>query len=613
VNQLHVHILQARAMIERGKFVDAQNFLLSVQGASYRVKEVDEAMVGLTTLYYSLLNAGDWTGAALFRWGKNLFNPDPRSVRLIWRALTDPTKNKILIMGCGSSGKTYSTSGWVVLNWSRDPQYTSGKIVSTTAGHAKSNIMARIKTFHANSIFKFPGEPVAGGLMFPGLDTSASVLAIAIPEGESGEGRLTGFHPYPRSEPHPVFGDLSRGFVVIDEADAVAEGLWAGVDNVLSNEDYSGSVKVVALTNPRLKHNSFAHRAEPPDGWSALDEDAEEWTSRDGWHVISIDAAKSENVIQKKVIFPGLMTYHGYMNYVRKGKSDPNYWTYARGKYPPDTVDSFNVFSPSSFDDSVGRLMFEGEVTPIGSLDPAFAEGGDDATLTIGRFGKAIGFTNARDQFIQYPRVRLSLQIENQINVMKNKTPIMAESVIKILRSFGIRPEWFCMDKTGVGFGLHDNIAFRFGKILGIQWGAKATEMKILQEDTEVAAEKFKGIAAELWFAANSWVDGGYVKFSPTFEGFRALKEELTLRRWQFAQVLQKLEDKSTFKSSNQGRSCDRGDSFVMIVHPIRKYSQGLPTLITGKTVLPVSGLWQGDDSVVDREIPWVTDDKLFT
>jgi hypothetical protein len=516
-------------------------------------------------------------------------------------------------MGCGSSGKTYSTSAWINLNWSRDPEYTGAKIVSTTYGHNKSGIMSRIGIFHTQSIMRFPGNPVAGGIAYPSLDKAASIMMVAIPEGETGEGRLTGFHPVPRVNPHPVFGPMSRCVIVIDEADVVPEGLWGGVDNALGNENYQGSIKVVALTNPRLKQNSFAHRAEPKDGWSSLPEDAEEWTSREGWHVISIDAAKSENILEKKEIFPGLMTYEGFMNYVRKGKNDPKYWTYARGKYPPDMAQTFNVFALSYFDKSIGRLMFEGEVTPVASLDPAFAAGGDDAILTIGRFGNAIGFTDEFGNFEHFKKIRKMVQVEQQITLVKGRTNVMGEAVIKILRSYGVRPEWFVMDKTGNARGLYDHLRWRYGSIMGIEWGAKATETKILREDTEVANERYKGIAAEMWFASSFWMESGHIKFSPTCEGVRALRDELCMRRWKFAQTLQQMEDKETFKAGNQGKSCDKSDSFVMLVHPIRIHSQGLPETLADQPKGQFGpGLWQQDNSLVDGPIPYLQDHEIM-
>jgi hypothetical protein len=610
VNELHKAILVAREQCDHGRWIDAQNYLLQFQGNDLRIKDVQEAQMGIASLYYALMNAGDFTGAALLRWGKTLFNPEPRSVKLIWKSLCDPSKPKVLILGCGSSGKTYSASAWANLNWSRDPEYTSGKIVSTTYGHNKSGIMSRISTFHQNSLFKFPGDPIAQGLQYPGLDKAASILAVAIPEGETGEGRMTGAHPYPRLKSHPVFGDLSRLFVVIDEADQVAEGLWKGIDNILGNVDYSGSIKVIALTNPRDRNNPFAFRAEPKEGWGSVDEEQDEWESREGWHVISIDAAKSENVIQKKSVFPGLMTYEGYMNYVRKGTNDPTYWTYARGRYPKDAVGTFNIFSLSSFDNAIGRLMFEGSVTPVSAIDPAFAEGGNDAIQTIGRFGTAIGFTNDKEEFTRFKRAIKAVQVEQQIPLVKGKTHEMGAAIIQILRSYGVRPEWCAIDKTGSGRGLYDYLAWQYGTVLGIEWGGASTETKILHEDLDTASKRFKGIAAEMWFAANEWVSHGHVKFSPNCEGIYKIRDELCARQWMFHQTFQKLESKKEFISRMKGKSPDRADSFVMLIHPIRVRSQGLPSVMQPLARANNLNLRE-ERSVIDQQPDYLPDHLL--
>lgn len=610
MTELQKVILEAREHLERDEWTQGQNLLLEYAGNPLRIQTVNEAKLGINAYYLSLLNTGQLTEAALLAWGNNLFTPEPRSVKLIWKHLTNPAQPKVIIIGCGSSGKTFSTSAWADLYWTQDPQYTTGKLVSTTAGHAKSGLVSRLTNFHSNSIVNPAGDIIAGGLMYPGSDKSASILQVAIPEGDTGEGRLTGIHPYPRVKPHPLFGPMSRVFVVIDEADVVPEGVWRGVDNMLGNVDYSGSIKVVALTNPRQKQNPCAYRAEPPEGWAGLDPDKDEWISREGWQVVRLDAAKSENVVQRKTIFPGMMTYEGYMNYVRKGEQDPSYWIYARGIYPPDSTASFNVFSLSSFDNSIGRWMFEGAITPIASLDPAFAEGGDDPVLTIGMFGNVIGFTNERREFTQLPQVRKGLQIEQQLVIRKGKAHEMGAEIIKILRSYGVRPEWFVMDKTGNGRGLFDYLTWQYGAIMGVEWGEGATETKILVEDTEPASERYKGISTEMWFAAAIWTDNGFVKFSPTFEGYYKLRDELTLRRWKFFQTLQQLEPKSEFKKGNQGRSCDKSDSFVMIVHPIRKHSEGLPQSLPTKPA-PFMGkhLWQ-DRSIVDDQIKWINVDN---
>ncbi len=606
MTELQTLILKAREQIDRGNWPEAANMLLEFSGTPLRVETEPDAKMGIHAYYLSLLNTSQFTEAALLAWGNNLFTPEPRSVRLIWKHLTNPLEPKVIILGCGSSGKTFSTSAWADLYWTQDPQYTSGKLVSTTAGHAKSGLVSRLTNFHSNSIVNPAGDIVAGGLMFPGSDKSASILQVAIPEGDTGEGRLTGFHPYPRVRPHPIFGPMSRCFVVIDEADVVPEGVWRGVDNILGNVDYAGSIKVVALTNPRQKTNPCAYRAEPVDGWASLTEDMDEWVSREGWHVVRLDAAKSENVMSKTVVFPGMMTYEGYMNYVRKGESDPSYWIYARGMYPPDSTASFNVFSLSSFDNSIGRWMFEGRVTPVASFDPAFAEGGDDAILTIGTFGNAIGYTNERREFTQLESVRKALQVDQQITVIKGKAHEMGNQIINILKSYGVRPEWFTMDKTGNGRGLFDYITWQYGAILGVEWGEAATETKILHEDTEPACERYKGISTEMWFATSIWLDHGFIKFAPGLEGYHKLRDELTMRRWKFFQTLQQLESKSEFKRVNQNKSCDHSDSLVMLPHTMRMKSGGLPQTMTAKPQPFMRKNLYDDRSVVDAQIPWI-------
>lgn len=607
MTELQLVILKARERIERGDWIEAQNILLEHEGSSLRVETDKDAHLGIHAYYLSLLNTEQFTEAALLAWGNNLFTPEPRSVKLIWKHLTNPQEPKVIILGCGSSGKTFSTSAWADLYWTQDPQYTCGKLVSTTAGHAKSGLVSRLTNFHSNSIVKPAGDVVAGGLMYPGSDKSASILQVAIPEGDTGEGRLTGIHPYPRVKPHPLFGAMSRCFFVVDEADVVPEGVWRGLDNALGNQDYSGAIKVVALTNPRQKSNPCAYRAEPIDGWASLDPDIDEWVSREGWNVVRIDGAKSENVTSKKTIFPGMLTYEGYMNYVRKGEQDPSYWIYARGMYPPDSTASFNVFSLSSFDNSLGRWMFTGAITPVASIDPAFSEGGDDAVLTIGMFGDAIGYTNERREFTQLQNVRKALQVEQQIVLRKGKSHEMGAQIIQILKSYGVRPEWVCMDSTGIGKGLYDYLTWQYGAVIGTMWAGAATEKKILQEDTEPADKRYKGIATELWFAFSIWLDHGFIKFAPTMDGYHSLRDELTLRRWKFFNTLQQLESKPQFKADNKGRSCDRSDSLVMLVHPIRMHSPGLPQSVPTKPVPFMRQSIVQDRSVIDEQIKWIT------
>ena len=608
----HNDVIACHRLIDKSQpesFVEAQNLLLSLAHKPERVKDPAVALQGLTAFYYSLLDSGRLIEAALLLWGYEMFDPRSRSVKLIWEGLN--TGNKALILGGGSQGKTWTISGWSVLYWTHDPANTTGKVISTTAGHAKANIMAKIKNFHRRASLPLLGEEKAGGIFF-GNDEGASISQVSIPEGDSGEGKLTGFHPSPRKGgAHPVFGELTRIFAIVDEADVVPSGLWAGLDNVLGNENAKGSVRVVAMTNPRDKANPFAARAEPTGGWEQVNPDDDrwdQWVSRDGWTVIRLDPSKSENVVLQTEKYHGMMTYQGYLNYVRKGASHPDYWTYGRGMYPTEGVD-FIVVSPMLFNQARGVYTFIGEPTPLASLDPAFALGGDNPRLTTARHGTAIGFTPLGQPPIDFQRNPVNvIQIEQQFSIRKGSVPQMGKETIDMLRMLQVKPEWFVMDMTGNGYGLHNHIQWQYGSILGIEWGRGATEQKILEEDTLPADERFDGLPAEMYFAFAQWLEFGYVKFAPLISTYPQLLQQFTTRKWHYKRVLQALEDKASFKSHNDGESPDEADSAVMLVHLVRMRAANRPAMLpdSPRQVTAVSEVkWDDRPSEVDQ-MRWV-------
>ena len=607
----HGDIISAHRLLDKARpetFIEAQNFLLALAKKTERVNDPSTALQGLTAFYYSLLDSGRLIEAALLLWGYEMFDPRSRSVGLIWEGLN--TGNKALILGGGSQGKTWTISGWSVLYWTHDPANTTGKIISTTAGHAKANIMAKIKNFHRRAALPLLGDEKAGGIFF-GNDEGASISQVSIPEGDSGEGKLTGFHPTPRKVRHPLFGDLTRIFAIVDEADVVPGGLWAGLDNVLGNENAAGSVKVAAMTNPRDKANPFAARAEPAGGWEQVDPDDDrwdKWTSRDGWTVIRLDPSKSENVVQQRDVFPGMMTYEGYLNYVRKGTSHPDYWTYGRGMYPSEGVE-FIVVAPMLFNAARGKFTFIGSVTNLASLDPAFAQGGDNPRLTTALYGTAIGFTPLGQPPIDFQQRPINvIQVEQQFNIRKGPTPQMGKETIDILRMLRVAPEWFVMDRTGNATGLYDHIRWQFGSILGIMWGEGATEQKILEEDTETADERFDGITAEMYFAFAQWLEFGYIKFAPLISTYPQLFQQFTTRKWHYKRTLQALEDKASFKAHNDGESPDEADSAVMLVHLVRMRAANRPAMIPDNPKHIVSHgelRWPNMPSEVDK-MRWV-------
>ena len=278
----------------------------------------------------SLLDADQFEAAATILWGPQVYDWRPMSSQNTWRCLFD--HDKLLIQGAGAMGKTFGAAAWFLLDWMRDPHYTCIKVVSLTAEHAQRNVFAAIKKFYTTALVRpeFEGSETLVKSIQANNDSKNGIHLVAVPKGDSGTGTLRGFHPSPRSgKSHPKWGRMSRTHVVLDEAEEVPAGVWEGLQNILSAADTEGAkgrIKIFAASNPKDRTSEFGKRCEPTAGWGSIDcEDDFEWKSRDGWQVLRLDAARCENVIQKKIMFPGLQTHEGYQAYEAKGRTAEYY------------------------------------------------------------------------------------------------------------------------------------------------------------------------------------------------------------------------------------------------------------------------------------------------
>src|SRR4029077_13660363 len=109
-------------------------------------------------------------------------------------------------------------------------------------------------------------------------------------------------------------------------------------------------------------------KAEPIGGWSRLDGRLEEYVSKDRYSVVRIDGRRCENVIQRKNIHNGLITYEGLRALEEKGGADLS--TFGWGVYPTETM-SFGIISPATLDACRGRFIWGRIPVDLGALDMA--------------------------------------------------------------------------------------------------------------------------------------------------------------------------------------------------------------------------------------------------
>lgn len=528
-----------------------------------------------------LLNVGSLGGAAAVIWPKSLFDPRPLEVRRIWAAISQHAKT--LLQGGGSLGKTYSSAVWHLLDYWRDPEYTNIKLISTTAGHAKSNLFSTLVTLHREAIVKMPGEITSD---YIGLDTKerkSGMAIVAIPEGEDGKGKLQGFHPEPRTETHPLFGGSSRVRAFMDEAEKVPSGVWKGVDNFMMPQSGVDRVKITGAYNPEDSSTKTAQNAEPIGGWEMFDLDTgvqgkDEWESKEGWFVCRLDGAKSENVRQRKEIYGGFMTFDGYKELEEKGGGNSAEWfTMGRGAYPPEG--SLNIIIKSAYLQSGrGNFVFLGKTTNALGADIA-VDGRDDCIGTVGRFGRASGFqqlvynqTRKAHEFIlhPFPEHRMCCQADSQFELPKGSTRIVGNGIRDAAISLQVAPEWVCADRTGNGATIHDYLLEIWSaEVQGVDFSKAATNVKILEQDKFVPEELYDGIVSEVWFALARWFEFGYFCLGPNVRQ-DPLEQELRGRRYLLgAGKKLKVEKKDDFKV-RLGRSPDHADSCTLFLHGVR-------------------------------------------
>lgn len=516
-----------------------------------------------------LLDIEQYQAAAILSWGPDLFSPEPHCTQLVWKGLQTQSKN--LIMGGGSLSKSYSGAVYFGLDFLRDPEWTCIKVLSVTRQHAVTNVFAHLKNLLANMIVPVPNLTVKSDSIRVNNDDKQGIHLASIPQGDDGKGRLRGFHPVPRPVPHPRFGRLSRIALLLDEAEEIPGGVWEDVNNVLLTEEADDShVKVFAATNPKDRTSKFGMLSEPSNGWSSIDIDIHDtWSSAKGWNVIRLDGAKCENVMEKRIVYPGLQTWEGFERLLKLGTDNPEYFTMARGWFPEASAQVV-IINESIFDKSKGIYSFSGPTITAGGVDMAF-EGNDLVFYTVARHGMAIGWTDIRGDFHKFKEERRVIQIEQQIPLEKKDTLEQAKSIIRLSSELGVKPRWLSVDRTGNGTGVHDALKSLFGPdVFGIMFSWAASDTRILDDDTEICSERYYDIITEMAFSVRKFMETDTLKLNPGINWNNLEKETVTRRYAQQGRGILRIEPKKEFKKRHSGVSPDRFDSLIIAVHGIR-------------------------------------------
>jgi hypothetical protein len=569
--------------------IDAARIIAQFSGApTGSIDNKDTALEWCNSLLFSCLNSNRYADAAHLLWGRAQFDPRPRATRMVWEGIE--TSNSLMLMGAASQSKSYSGGVWLMLDWLRDPLWTNVNLVGPSEDHLKDNLFSHLVALHKSASLPMPG--IVGDL-FIGMDTKnrrGAIRGIVIPLGKRPSGRLQGRKRVPRPSPHPTLGPMSRIRFMLDEVEKIPLGVWKDVDNIFSNltTDIDG-FKIICAFNPEDPSGPVAQRCEPQLGWESFNKETDHtWKSKRGWDVVRLDAKYSENVQQKKEIFPGLQTYEGYQRIIQNagGENSPGADSMARACFPAGGS-AFSVIPSVLLGRTKGEFIFAETPTNCAGADLAL-EGKDSAEICVGRFGRAVGvkyppsFDQPNGRQLLFAdksgnRVfRWAAQVDEIIPMPKADTVAMAENIRKLCITKGINPGCLMVDRTGNGAGVHDFLKSLWSQeVRGVNYSESATERKILVEDTKNAWEEYGRAVGELWFALKKWAEFNFLKIKPAALT-EALANEVTGRRYAAGKITQ-VETKEEY-ASRGNPSPNKADSLTLFVHAIRAFSGVIPS-----------------------------------
>lgn len=578
---------QVSALVHADKKKEAAQFVAEFSKIQLKLDGEDPSKytpVLVNWLHWLLNNKAPFEAAELL-WTPNLFDSRPRYTQQVWELFD--TASRGLIMGAGSCSKSYGLGARLVLEWIRDPEWTTIRVAGPNEEHLKGNLFSSLVRLHENASLPMPGTAQE---LFIGSDRQnqiGSIKGIIIPLGRlKKSGRLQGTKRERRVKFHPRFGEQARLFIFCDEFENIPEGIFSDIDNILSNTSADpGNFKIFGAYNPKNQAHEVAKRAEPPFGWENFDIDQHyRWRSKRGWEVLRLDGEKCENVIEGRTIFPGLQTREGLQAIAENsgGRDSPGYTSMGRGAYPKQGVTAA-IIPVGMFTKQRGEFLWTSDPTPVTSCDLAL-EGGAAASFSVGAWGLASGmklppnvefpngrtvmFKNATGQVV----LRYGLQLNSQLPLPKGDSVAMAKSNITLNKKLGVKPRWFACDRTGVGGGTADIMKHEWGAELhDVNYSDGPSETKLMQEDTRTCKEEYDRMQGELIYALRAFLEYGYLLINPNMDATE-LQEQTTTRLVKHSGMKSKVESKKDFMDRGH-KSPDEMDSLTLLVHAARKGS----------------------------------------
>lgn len=317
--------------------------------------------------------------------------------------------------------------------------------------------------------------------------------------------------------------------VLVDEAFGVHKKIWESIDGIASSD----GARILGVGNPSTSNNHFASH----------------WKSAE-WNKITISAYSHPNIILKREVIPGAVSYKWLLEKIEKWcqpvDSKINEYVFEHngqlylpndlflwkvlGEFPKVSADS--LVSPKQVEAAMDRPKHHTLVTRIKHMALDVARFGSDSSVFCLNHNNNFTFQT----FFHY-----------------DVAQITGESIKRITID---RPTHFAVDCDGIGGGVYDNLweLQQEGKLDWVELipiNSGASPINLGQE------EEFLNIRAQMFWAIREDIDSVWLEEVPELlEGLPMIKYFFNSRSYIY------IEPKEKFKE-RVGRSSDHEDAFA--------------------------------------------------
>lgn len=609
-------------------WIEAANLALIADESEERVHDKAEAIQVLQALEKNLSDAGRYLDVAILLWGNGMFDSRPSVVRDVFDAVA--RNSKLIILGGSSLSKTFSCGVLFYIFWRMDPYWTAVKLAAPSEDHLYTNLFSHLVALHRGAVIPMTDDDdnkvrVNETDLFISMTDALPemrIQGVLCKQSQISAGALRGHKPKPYRKPdHPKYGNSTRLFILIDECTQVSPGAFEDIKTTEASIDPAmDNVKIVMPCNPESIAYKIVQMAEPEEGWAAEQVDTlYSWTSKQGYPVLRLDGKRFENVVQRRTIYPRMLTYEAFLGLLKAGEHSAQYWAKGRG-FPPLKDNAYTIIPPGWLQSQRGDPIFIGTVSNIASLDTALG-GGDKAIMCVGRWGEAAGwrkfdgttewFVNRADPTQKINKHALVMDQIFQLPKTAN-TVEMIQEVMGRCKSMGIPPENVAMDKGGNASGVWSHAKTFWGDVLGVDSGERASDERVLSDDQMVAYDVYQLKATELWFATKRWLDPvvGALYINPTVATAPLFSQLTTRRYYNIKGGRVQVEAKEIYRARNHGVSPDEADGLNLLTEWCRRSGKVLPGIMEKakdetEQFRPVSIANADDPESINQESEW--------